>query len=148
MRTALTKWTMIAVLLGATLGCSSGREPADADEATLQGASPTTGKPAPPSSPVARPAADQVGFEVPPQLVSMDPPHYPSIAKDAGVQGTVILRVLVNTEGMVEDVMVVQSIPMLDEAAVDAAWTAVFKPGTQDGQPVKVWMVLPMQFGL
>jgi len=95
------------------------------------------------------PGADEyVAFEKAPELVSMDPPIYPDLAREAGVEGTVLVRVLVGEDGFVKDMFVIQSIPMLDEAAADAAWTAVFKPALQKDRPVAVWMVIPLEFNL
>lgn len=95
------------------------------------------------------PSPDEyVAFEKAPEIVSMDNPIYPDIAKEAGVEGTVLVRVLVGDDGFVKDMFVIQSIPMLDEAAAEAAWTAVFKPALQKDRPVAVWMVIPINFSL
>lgn len=95
------------------------------------------------------PGADEyVAFEKAPELVSMDPPIYPDLAREAGVEGTILLRVLVGEDGFIKDMFIIQSIPMLDESAADAAWTAVFKPALQKDRPVAVWMVIPMEFTL
>lgn len=98
---------------------------------------------------VGLPSPDEyVAFEQAPDLVSMDDPLYPDIAREAGVEGTVLVRVLVGDDGFVKDMFVIQSIPMLDEAAAEAAWTAVFKPALQKDRPVAVWMVIPINFNL
>lgn len=86
--------------------------------------------------------------EGPPVLLSMQPPVYPEMAREAGIEGTVILRVLVGVNGLVKDMMVLQSVRGLDEAAANAGWTARFKPGQENGQPAEVWMVLPIEFEL
>lgn len=98
---------------------------------------------------VGLPSPDEyVAFEKAPELVKMDPPSYPDIAREAGVEGTVLVRVLVGDDGFVKDMIIIQSVPMLDEAAADAAWTAVFKPALQKDRPVAVWMVIPLEFSL
>jgi protein TonB len=95
------------------------------------------------------PGADEyVAFEKAPELVSMESPLYPDIAREAGVEGTILVRVLVGEDGFVKDMVIIQSIPMLDEPAADAAWTAVFKPALQKDRPVAVWMVIPLEFSL
>ena len=95
------------------------------------------------------PSPDEyVAFEKAPDLVSMEPVVYPDLAREAGVEGTVLVRVLVGEDGFVKDALIVQSIPMLDAAAADAAWTAVFKPALQKDRPVAVWMVIPIEFSL
>ena len=98
---------------------------------------------------VGLPSPDEyVAFEKAPELVKMDPPVYPDIAREAGVEGTVLTRVLVGDDGFVKDMIIIQSVPMLDEAAANAAWTAVFKPALQKDRPVAVWMVIPIEFSL
>ncbi|MEX0748017.1 MAG: M56 family metallopeptidase [Rhodothermales bacterium] len=75
--------------------------------------------------------------------------RYPESAKNEGVEGRVIVQFIVDEEGRVEDVKAVNNLhPDLDAAAVAAVRSAKFKPGLQDGQPVKVKMSLPMTFKL
>jgi protein TonB len=91
---------------------------------------------------------DYVAYEKEPEIVSMKDPVYPDLAREAGVEGTVLIRVLVGEDGFVKDMIVIQSVPMLDEAAAGAAETAVFKPALQKDRPVAVWMVIPIEFKL
>jgi protein TonB len=89
-----------------------------------------------------------IAVEVYPQLVQMNAPRYPELAREAGVAGKVLVRVLVGRDGFVRDAVAIRSIPMLDEAALAAARTAVFKPALQGGTPVAVWIVIPIVFEL
>jgi protein TonB len=91
---------------------------------------------------------DYVAYEKEPELVSPPEPEYPEIAREAGVEGTVLVRVLVGEDGFVKDMVIIQSVPMLDDAAANAAQTAVFKPALQKDKPVAVWMVIPIEFQL
>ncbi len=91
---------------------------------------------------------DYVAYEKEPELVSMQETQYPDIAKEAGVEGEVLVRVLVGEDGFVKDMIIIKSVPMLDDAAATAAQTAVFKPALQKDKPVAVWMVIPIQFNL
>jgi protein TonB len=91
---------------------------------------------------------DYVAFEKEPELVSMNEPQYPELAREAGVEGTVLIRVLVAEDGFVKDQIIIQSVSMLDDAAATAAQTAVFKPALQKDKPVAVWMVIPIEFRL
>jgi protein TonB len=91
---------------------------------------------------------DYVAYEKEPELVSMQETQYPEIAKEAGVEGEVLVRVLVGEDGFVKDMIIIKSVPMLDDAAAAAAQTAVFKPALQKDKPVAVWMVIPIQFNL
>jgi protein TonB len=91
---------------------------------------------------------DYVAYEKEPDLVSMQEPIYPELAREAGVEGTVLIRVLVGEDGFVKDEIIIQSVAMLDDAAAVAARTAVFKPALQKDKPVAVWMVIPIEFRL
>ena len=65
------------------------------------------------------------------------PPLYPPAAREAGVQGTVELEVRINRAGVPEVRRVLRSIPLLDDAAIEAAIRCRYEPETsQDGDPV------------
>jgi len=86
--------------------------------------------------------------EVPPELVSITNPVYPELAREAGVEGTVHVKVLVSEEGFVLEAFVLEGLPLLDEAALEAARSALFRPAQQSGQPVRTWVVMPIEFSL
>lgn len=75
-------------------------------------------------------------------------PQYPQAAIDAHVQGLVVVRTFVSTEGQVTEVRIEKSIPMLDEAALRCIRGWRFKPAMVDGKPVAVWISLPVRFTL
>ena len=75
-------------------------------------------------------------------------PVYPELAKKAGIEGTVVVKVLVTTKGDVEKVEILKSHPLLDESAVEAAKQFKFKPGKQRDRFVKVWVSIPFNFKL
>lgn len=75
-------------------------------------------------------------------------PDYPALARDAAVEGKVVLWVLVGTDGAVQEVRVHRSIPMLDEAARDAVERWRFKPAFSNGHAVRVWVAVPVSFRL
>lgn len=83
-----------------------------------------------------------------PEEIKRVNPEYPELAKKAGIEGTVVVKVLVNTKGDVEKVEVLKSHPLLDEAAVEAAKQFKFKPGKQRDKLVKVWVSIPFNFKL
>jgi len=91
---------------------------------------------------------DYVYVETLPEALARVPPTYPQDAIDAGVQGTVLLYALVCATGQLIDVRVYQSIPLLDAAAVDAVRQWYFRPATNAGQPVAVWIAIPVRFTL
>ena len=89
-----------------------------------------------------------VAVEVLPEQLRMDSPIYPPLARELGIEGTVMLRILVSKEGRVLDCIVMSGNPMLVDAAIVAARTAVFSPALQQQKPVAVWVQLPIVFSL
>jgi TonB family protein len=64
-------------------------------------------------------------------------PPYTKEAKDAKVQGTVILKIVVDAQGNVSEAKVTKSLEKsLDESAVNTVKTWKFKPATKNGKPV------------
>jgi protein TonB len=104
---------------------------------------------------VAPPAEDElpkfgeyVYVEELPEAVTKVQPVYPELARDAGVDGTVMVQALVGKDGKVKDAKVVKSIQMLDQAAIDAVKGWVFKPALSNNKPVAVWVAVPIRFSL
>jgi protein TonB len=83
-----------------------------------------------------------------PEVVKQGKIDYPELARKAGIEGRVTVKVLINTKGNVEKVEVVKGHPMLNDAAIDAAKEWKFKPGKQRDRFVKVWMNIPIDFKL
>jgi periplasmic protein TonB len=84
-----------------------------------------------------------------PRILKYAQPDYPEMARVSQLQGTVIVKVQVGTDGSVIQAIVIQAVhPILDRAAVDAAKRCKFKPGKQRGIPVKAWMAIPYAFSL
>jgi len=83
-----------------------------------------------------------------PVLVKDVLPRYPEFARQAEVEGNVLLRVLVGKDGRVLEVHVDGSIPVLDDAAVEAARHWVFKPALSNNKPVAVWVARKVRFSL
>lgn len=76
-------------------------------------------------------------------------PEYPEIARKGGIEGEVLLELIIDTSGYVIDVKVYQSLfPPLDEAAVKVAPKWRYKPARQGGRPVKVRILQPVRFQL
>ncbi len=75
---------------------------------------------------------------------------YPAIAKDAGIQGTVFVTFVVDTDGKVKDVRVLRSIGGgCDEEAIRVVQSMpAWKAGKQRGKSVKVQYNLPIRFTL
>ena len=75
-------------------------------------------------------------------------PSYPDIAKQARVQGVVILECTISPQGKDTDVKVLRGIPLLDAAAVDAVRQWVYTPTLLNGVPVPVIMTVTVNFRL
>jgi protein TonB len=76
------------------------------------------------------------------------PPVYPDIAKQARVQGIVILECTISPQGHVTDVKVLRGIPLLDQAGIDAVKQWTYTPTLLNGVPVPVIMTVTVNFRL
>lgn len=83
-----------------------------------------------------------------PKKVHNVSPAYPDIAKQARVQGIVILECTISPQGKVTDVKVLRGIPLLDQAAIDAVKQWVYTPTLLNGVPVPVIMTVTVNFKL
>lgn len=75
-------------------------------------------------------------------------PGYPSQAKAARAQGTVVVQIVIDEKGEVISAVPVSGHPLLQPAGVEAARKAKFEPTTLCGQPVKVTGVITYNFVL
>jgi TonB family protein len=84
----------------------------------------------------------------PPKLVKEVMPAYPENARQAQVQGVVILGVRADEQGRVVDAKVLRSIPLLDQAAIDAVKQWLYEPYVKDGQPCPIVFTVTVRFQL
>jgi protein TonB len=84
----------------------------------------------------------------PPTVTRKVDPQHPIVAMQARVSGTVVLEVLVDERGNVADARVARSIPLLDQAAMDAVKQWQFRPATLKGEAVPVIVQIEMNFAL
>jgi periplasmic protein TonB len=75
-------------------------------------------------------------------------PVYPPIAQSARVQGIVIIEATLTPEGRVANARILRSVPLLDQAALDAVRTWEYTPTMLNGVPVPVIMTVTVQFTL
>jgi len=74
---------------------------------------------------------------------------YPENAQATGVQGTVIVRMIINKEGIVKDAKVLKGYPLLDAEALRVVNSMpAWEPGKQGGRTVAVSYVIPFKFVL
>lgn len=83
-----------------------------------------------------------------PTQVNKVAPVYPAIAQAARVQGIVILETTIGIDGKVIDAKVLRSIPLLDQAALDAVRQWEYTPTLLNGAPVPVIMTVTVTFNL
>ena len=105
---------------------------------------------APPPPPPPPPAAPvRVGGNIKPPTKTKDVrPTYPPIAQSARVQGVVIIEATIGPGGKVQDAKVLRSIPLLDQAALDAVRQWEYTPTLLNGVPVPVIMTVTVNFTL
>lgn len=83
-----------------------------------------------------------------PKLITKVDPVYPEIARQAKVEGVVILEVTTDIYGQVQRVKVLRSIPLLDKAAIDAVKQWVYEPMVINGKPRGVIFTVSCPFRL
>lgn len=81
-------------------------------------------------------------------LFDESPVEYPLELWEQEVEGSTLVRVLVNEEGEVDSVTVAESSghPALDSAAVEGALAMEFEPALKNGRPTKAWARVPIDF--
>ena len=103
-----------------------------------------------PAAPEIRPDADgpvKVGGNVKePRLVSRAMPEYPLVAKEAGIQGDVVMKTTIDAKGNVINVQVVSGPQMLRGPAMAALRRWKYQPSTLNGQPIAVQMLVTIKF--
>jgi periplasmic protein TonB len=109
--------------------------------------------PVPPEDPPPAPKPMQSLFKVgqgvrEPKRISGLAPEYPLIARNAHVQGVVMLEAVINERGEVGRIKVLKSAPLLDQAAITAVQQWRYTPTLLNGVPVSVLMTITINFTL
>jgi protein TonB len=74
---------------------------------------------------------------------------YPVSAKEAGIQGKVFVKALIDEQGNVTETSILKSVNEdCDKAAIDAIKKTKFTPGIKDNKPVKAEVTIPVMFKL
>jgi periplasmic protein TonB len=73
-------------------------------------------------------------------------PVMPDAARQAGVTGVVILEIVIAPDGSVRDAKILRSIPLLNQAAIDAVRQWRYEPTLLNGAPVPVIMTVTVNF--
>ncbi len=95
------------------------------------------------------PPPDFVPVEKQPQPIYSPYPVYPEIARRAGVEGTVWVKIWVDKEGKPKKAQVLKSDAQLfEQPAIEAAMKWKFTPAIMNNGPVAVWVSIPFKFKL
>ncbi len=81
-------------------------------------------------------------------LVHKVTPQYPPLAKQARIQGVVVLQALIGKDGSIQNLHVVSGHPMLTNAALEAVKEWKYKPYYLNGEPVEVETTINVNFSL
>src|SRR6516225_9716795 len=81
-------------------------------------------------------------------LIHQVKPVYPPLARQARIQGTVVLQALISKDGTIENLHLVSGHPMLAPAAIEAVKQWRYKPYFLNGEPVEVDTTINVNFTL
>ena len=81
-------------------------------------------------------------------LIHKVQPQYPPLARQARIQGIVVLQALIGKDGAIQNLHVVSGHPMLTGAALDAVKQWRYKPYFLNGEPVEVETTINVNFTL
>ena len=105
-----------------------------------------SGQVLPPPPPVVR--HPPVSYMMEGNLILRIQPDYPSLARQARIQGLVVLRAMISREGAIENLQVLSGHPMLVRAAMDAVRQWRYRPYVLNGEPVEVETEVKVNFVL
>jgi TonB family protein len=95
-----------------------------------------------------KPAVRAVGDIKPPKLIKSVKPVYPELARKAVIEGVVILEATTDVYGRVVDTKILRSIPLLDQAAIDAVEQWIYEPMIIAGEPRGIMFTVTCTFKL
>ena len=81
-------------------------------------------------------------------LIHKVTPPYPGIARAGRIQGDVVLKAIISTDGSIQDLQLVSGHPMLVPAAIEAVKQWRYRPYLLNGQPVEVETTITVIFTL
>ena len=108
-----------------------------------------TPPPLPPSPPIIKAEPIRQGGNVQAaNLIHQVNPIYPPLARQARVQGVVVMEAVISKEGSIESLRVVTGHPLLNQAALDAVKQWKYRPTLLNGEPVEVITTVTVTFNL
>ena len=112
-------------------------------------AMPVAPPPLPPPPPIIK--ADRIrqgGNVQAANLIEQVNPIYPPLARQARIQGVVVMEAVISKEGSIESLRVVTGHPLLNQAALDAVKQWKYRPTLLNGEPVEVITTVTVTFNL
>jgi periplasmic protein TonB len=100
----------------------------------------------PPPKPTAPARIKQGGDVTAASIVTQTKPSYPPLARQARIQGTVVLHAIIDKEGKVAQVEVISGHPLLVASALEAVKQWRYKPTQLNGEPVEVDTTIQVTF--
>ncbi len=79
-------------------------------------------------------------------MISQVRPTYPPLAKQARIQGVVVLEAVIGKDGTIQNLRVITGHPLLIKAAQDAVSQWRYKPTMLNGEPVEVVTTVTVNF--
>lgn len=86
------------------------------------------------------------GADAMPELIHKTKPEYPELALRARVSGKVMLRLVINEEGLVGDATIIKGHPLLNSAAIACVRQWKYRPIIKNGKPVPAIITVPVEF--
>lgn len=100
----------------------------------------------PPPKPATPTRIKQGGNVTAASLVSQTKPAYPPLARQARIQGTVVLHAIIGKDGRVSQLEVISGHPLLVQSAIEAVKQWQYKPTQLNGEPVEVDTTIQVTF--
>jgi periplasmic protein TonB len=85
-------------------------------------------------------------YDTAPRPIKITRPQYPQEAFVKKVEGTVVVEILIDSQGRVVRARVIQSVPLLDAAALQTVYQWIFQPAIKHGRPVPTIAHAPVAF--
>jgi protein TonB len=85
-------------------------------------------------------------YDLPPRPIKITRPQYPQDAFVKKIEGTVVVEILIDATGHVIRARILQSVPLLDAAALQTVYQWVFSPAMKHGRPVATIAHAPVAF--
>lgn len=103
-----------------------------------------------PPAPLAPPPPPMQVAEVstPATITSKTMPAYPEAARKQGIEAVVVVRVVIDEGGRLEDVKIAKGHPLFDDVVLAAIRTWTFEPATLEGKPVRMAKLVKIPFRL